>query len=271
MGLCTGDGGKRFLGCSPFPIRLGRPGDGAGVKAGEGDAVMFLNRKASRRHEGVMVRQHSAFEVEEMESRICLSAGGPTGGQTPPPKPPPGSPPPPPPIGVNLKNGLLSVVGDYETANTISVTLDGSNVDVTLNGKASAFAASDVSCVLVAGGDGDDVITVDLGGATLKGPVQIHAGEGKNTVTAGAEDDVIFANPTDVVNSGAGNDKVITDGSQKQPPPPPPPVQGGGQQGQGGKTGSTSGGSTGSTTSTAKPAAKKHHRHHKSSTTTTGS
>src|SRR5690242_17503360 len=109
-------------------------------------------RGNSKRHDDV--RQAANVAIEGMETGLCLSAT--TTNHAPPP------PPPPPPPGINLNKGHLTVVGSYDDANAISVALDGTNVDVTLNGTSKVFAASDVQCVDVVGGEENDVITVNL-------------------------------------------------------------------------------------------------------------
>ena len=64
----------------------------------------------------------------------------------------------------------LTIVGDLRSTNTIDVALsaDGANIDVTLNGTTTSFAAADVEYVLVAGGKQADTITVNLGDADLR-------------------------------------------------------------------------------------------------------
>ncbi len=230
-------------------------------------------RRDGLRRAAMIGGQTHSFAIEGMESRICLSAGG--HGQMPPPPPGGGAggkPPPPPPelvAGITLDHGKLSVVGAKDTANTISVTLSGGNINVSVTGQTSqVFAATDVQCVLVAGGDQNDVITVDLGGATLKGPVQIHAGKGNDTISAGAEDDVIFGNPANYTLTGSGGTDTVVD-TTKCPPPPPPPPPGGGQGGQSGQSMGSQGTTqaqaqtTSASSQQVKPAAKKRHHHHK--------
>ncbi len=98
--------------------------------------------------------------IETFESRIFYSASGTT---TPPP-------PPPPPPGVVLNKGVLCVVADPKTANTISVNLskDGKSINVNYDGKASSYKVSDVQDVRVQGATKADKVTVDLSGLAPK-------------------------------------------------------------------------------------------------------
>ena len=134
-------------------------------------------------------------EMEMLESRLCLSAAVAAGATL-------------------SSGGVLSVVGDRNAANTISVKLssDGTQIDTAIGSDTQTFALSDVKRVVVMGGDEADTINVDLTDANLNFSTVIIGRAGDDTITGGGENDVIWGRAgNDVIDAGGGNDRVFGD------------------------------------------------------------
>jgi Ca2+-binding RTX toxin-like protein len=167
-------------------------GEAAG---GGGFAQAAFGRDAKARqplsaHQGVPMQN----QMESLESRLCLSASLETGAALSP-------------------RGVLTVVGAGDAANTISVKLsdDGTQIETTIGSETESFALADVKRVLVVGGNEADTIAVDLG-ADVNFSTLIIGRDGDDTITGGAEKDVIWGRAgDDVIDAGDGNDKVFGD------------------------------------------------------------
>jgi Ca2+-binding RTX toxin-like protein len=117
-----------------------------------------------------------------------------------------------------LHNGLLTVRGDATGANTINVAFssDQSAVDVSIhsvaaNGNATNYshAFSGVHSVAVLGGVQADTINVGQSGLTFNLATYVNGGSGNDSITTGAENDIIDGGPgADTINAGDGNNIV---------------------------------------------------------------
>src|SRR5947209_1908869 len=114
-------------------------------------------RSEPAEHEAKETSMQAIFE--QVESRVLYSVTTPAA-----------TPPPPPPPGVALNKGVLCVVADPKSANTITVNLskDGKSIAVNYDGKASSYKVSDVQDVKVLGATKADKVTVDLSGLAPK-------------------------------------------------------------------------------------------------------
>jgi Ca2+-binding RTX toxin-like protein len=101
--------------------------------------------------------------------------------------------------------GLLDVLG-AAAAETISVSLSGTNVVVKINNATQTFPLAKVKSLRVNAGAGNDRVTVaaNLPAATLNG------GDGNDTLTGGSRNDTLNGNNgNDSLLGGAGNDTLI--------------------------------------------------------------
>ena len=114
-----------------------------------------------------------------------------------------------------LSGGVLSVSGT-PGMDTISLQADGSgNVTATLNGQTSqAFPLSQITSIDVAGGGGNDTITIGAGVPACSigggaGDDTITGGQANDTIAGGAGNDVIFGGAgDDSLRGGAGDDTI---------------------------------------------------------------
>ncbi|HRK32855.1 MAG TPA: calcium-binding protein [Tepidisphaeraceae bacterium] len=123
-------------------------------------------------------------------------------------------------------NGMLKVVGEAESANTIYVAYNDATAmyDVTLNGTTQSFDAASVRRLRISGGDEADTISVansvkvrvqingndgdDILSAGSKRSA-INGGEGNDLITGSAKSDTLRGgNGNDTINAGAGDDQV---------------------------------------------------------------
>jgi Ca2+-binding RTX toxin-like protein len=116
--------------------------------------------------------------------------------------------------GVSLKDSVIRVYGDPTNKNTITVADNGANLDVTITYKDASlinytFTASIPTTLAfrkinIFGGIRNDTITV-----TTTTPTRVDAGRGNDTLTLGAERDLVLGGAgNDSVNAGAGADLV---------------------------------------------------------------
>src|SRR5437588_520913 len=102
--------------------------------------------------------------------------------------------------------GVLRVVGETDSANTISVTLNnaGDHVIVTENGaQTGSFKLSDVRAVIVHGGDQNDTLSV-ASNVTVRSVLIGHGGDDNLTGGGGGN----------VLEGGAGNDTLLARGTR---------------------------------------------------------
>ncbi len=107
--------------------------------------------------------------------------------------------------GVALDGSELLIRGD-DLADTVSVTLDGTDIVATLNGTPRSFPLADVSRITIQLRDGDNVATVE---EAITLPVTVTSGTGADTITTGGGDDSIRSRGgADSIMSGGGHDDV---------------------------------------------------------------
>lgn len=110
-----------------------------------------------------------------------------------------------PAVTATLLNGVLGVMGD-SAANNISIGL--SNGQITVSGVAQTFSPSQVGTISVAGGDGDDVITVS---PALNFPCLLFGEFGNDTLVGGSGNDQLFGGiGNDRLDGGPGDDQLFT-------------------------------------------------------------
>lgn len=127
--------------------------------------------------------------------------------------------PQPIPRFARLSRGTLRVTGTRGADQlVITPALDGS-LQATLNGFSQRFAAGDVRRIVLSGGRGDDLLTVDsaitlpaalLGGA---GNDRLSGGGGPDRIIGGPGNDALFSRDSiaDVLLGGAGDDQARKD------------------------------------------------------------
>jgi len=162
------------------------------------------------------------FSVERLEGRMLLSASvghvtTSTGtssltATTAPTTTTQPQPPPPLKAGAMIdKNGVLVVTGDAKADTKICVvaSADGKTIKTTIGTQAAqSFDVSKIKKIVVFAGSGNDTIKVDVASAKLP-PTEINAGDGNDSVTAGAEPDCIHGGlGNDTIIAGAGDDVV---------------------------------------------------------------
>ena len=107
---------------------------------------------------------------------------------------------------------LYNVLTINGTANadTISASVSGGVLTVTVNGVGTAYTASLIDGFFVEGHAGDDVVTF---GATTTVPATILGGDGNDSITGGGGSDSIFGGAAnDTLDGGLGADTVHADG-----------------------------------------------------------
>src|SRR5262249_29828787 len=110
-----------------------------------------------------------------------------------------------PAVTATLLNGVLSVLGD-SAPNNISIGL--SNGQITVSGVAQTFAANQVGSISVAGGDGDDRITVS---PAICLPCTLLGEFGNDTLIGGSGNDQLFGGVgNDRLDGGPGDDQLLT-------------------------------------------------------------
>ncbi|HTK74074.1 MAG TPA: FG-GAP-like repeat-containing protein [Gemmataceae bacterium] len=110
-----------------------------------------------------------------------------------------------PAVTATLLNGVLGVMGDT-AANNISIGL--SNGQITVSGVAQSFAANQIASISVAGGDGDDVITVN---PAINLPCLLFGEFGNDTLVGGSGSDQLFGGVgNDRLDGGPGDDQLFT-------------------------------------------------------------
>ncbi|HEX4793217.1 MAG TPA: calcium-binding protein [Humisphaera sp.] len=136
------------------------------------------------------------FAVERLESRRRLSAAA-------------------------LRSGLLTIRGDFHLASAITVDKSSDQLSINViatsvdrhgvtNTLTKSFPLSlGITNISILGSPKGDTISVGQNSAGFAIATLITAGGGNDTVTCGAEDDVIIGNSgDDVINAGDGNNTV---------------------------------------------------------------
>ena len=126
-------------------------------------------------------------------------------------------------IPISAPTGLLSVIGT-PGSDVIHLGLNGPEIVVTMNGKASRYVAATVQRIEIRGDSGHDVITIGAGiGACWidggAGNDMIHGGDGNDTIYGGAGNDRLFGgaghdrlygqDDNDLLDGGSGNDLIV--------------------------------------------------------------
>jgi hypothetical protein len=107
------------------------------------------------------------------------------------------------PLAAFVTDGVLSVVATKKS-DTITVSQVGTNLQVNMNGAVTPIAAASVRQIEVAAGKGNDRITI---GPEITIRARIWGGAGKDTITGGGGDDILFGEKQkDVLIGGAGQD-----------------------------------------------------------------
>jgi hypothetical protein len=107
------------------------------------------------------------------------------------------------PLAVFLTDRVLSIVATKKS-DTVTVTQSAGILNVNLNGAVTPIGASAVRQIDVAGGKGNDRITI---GPEITIRARIWGGNGKDTITGGSGDDILFGEKQkDILIGGAGQD-----------------------------------------------------------------
>jgi uncharacterized protein YkwD len=110
-----------------------------------------------------------------------------------------------PAVTATLLNGVLSVLGD-SADNTINIGL--SNGQITVSGVAQTFAANQIGSISVAGGDGNDFISVS---PAINLPCLLFGEFGDDTLIGGSGNDQLFGGVgNDRLDGGPGDDQLYT-------------------------------------------------------------
>jgi Ca2+-binding RTX toxin-like protein len=115
---------------------------------------------------------------------------------------------------VSLEGNVLTIDGSNKS-DRINISVENTDLIVTLNKKDFTFAASDVTSIVIDGSKGNDWISID---GSLTVGAAIDGGAGNDRITGGGGDDTILGDRgndrlqggggNDTVNAGAGNDWV---------------------------------------------------------------
>jgi Ca2+-binding RTX toxin-like protein len=111
-------------------------------------------------------------------------------------------------------DGVLTVEGTAE-ADRIIVSLNTSDplatkLDVKLNDVVSSFNLDTVTSILISGGNGRDVITIDEAAGAIDVNAKLLGGNGKDVLTGGSGDDRLEGgNGKDVLVGGLGDDTLV--------------------------------------------------------------
>jgi Ca2+-binding RTX toxin-like protein len=111
-----------------------------------------------------------------------------------------------------VRDKKLTIRGDTDTPNNITVSLDAKkkNVLVDINGTAFSFKKDNVEHVNIVGGNQDDTILIDETTVQFGIPTRVFGEAGNDTITTGKERDEIFGDDgNDTINSGKGDDTII--------------------------------------------------------------
>ncbi|MBQ7569221.1 hypothetical protein IJT17_10540 [bacterium] len=120
--------------------------------------------------------------------------------------------------GPNAKIPSYTMVKGTNGDDTIGVS-NGENggLNITINGKTTAYTAKQAEKLIIAAGDGHDRIKVD---SDVTANLLISGGRGFDNIESGAGNDIIVDNlGQNYIDAGAGNDKIIARGKDLQDPP----------------------------------------------------
>jgi hypothetical protein len=114
-----------------------------------------------------------------------------------------------------VSGGLMTIVGDTTTANTISVVKSGSNYVATVNGTATTYATSSVTKFNITGGSAADSISFGsdvTAPATISGNAgndSIRGAQGADSISGQDGNDLIYGyGGADNVSGGEGHDSM---------------------------------------------------------------
>lgn len=116
-------------------------------------------------------------------------------------------------------NGTIYIHGT-DSADTMTVTPDGTDLLVTFNGAQSSFDSDEVTGLNVDLGAGDDVLSAAISfNCTVAGGTgadSITTGDGNDRITdsGNGNDTIRSGNGNDSINAGDGNDQVVTGSGQ---------------------------------------------------------
>src|SRR5688500_9440928 len=100
-------------------------------------------------------------------------------------------------MAATLRGGILKLTGTTDD-DSMTVALNGTSIDVAINGESTSFAAADLTRGIRANGlAGDDIIQIDAG---LAVPARLTGGGGDDELVGGAG--------IDLVNGGKGDDDL---------------------------------------------------------------
>jgi hypothetical protein len=108
-----------------------------------------------------------------------------------------------------LSSGVLTVTGDANAANRLSVDLLSSSAQlmVTCNGGGMYAPVSSVKRIVITGGNGDDTVWVN---PSINIPCVVQTYNGTDSVATGAAaDSIVVGNGNDYVDSRGGNDTIV--------------------------------------------------------------
>ena len=112
---------------------------------------------------------------------------------------------------VTFAGNTITITGNDAVNDTISVTTDGTYVDITINGDAVTYndykLVSQVATVKIYGLGGDD--TIDCSGLPIGIRCEVDGGDGVDAITGGPDADTLSGgNGIDTIIGGAGNDVI---------------------------------------------------------------
>lgn len=103
---------------------------------------------------------------------------------------------------VTLANGVLTLVGDPSSSNSLGVDLSGGTITSHANGQFLNADLGSVQSISITGGSGADFVYVNPG---ISAPAVINTGDGNDT---------IYSGPTaDTITCGNGNDFLLSSGN----------------------------------------------------------
>lgn len=111
----------------------------------------------------------------------------------------------PPPTFATLNNGVLHVVGTFQS-DQIVVTTTSTTLNVSENGQTETFPRLGPTSLIVDSYAGNDSVMI---GAGFPGPVAVHGGKGADTLIGGTGNDTLVgAQGSDSLSGGGGDDSL---------------------------------------------------------------
>jgi len=112
---------------------------------------------------------------------------------------------------VSVSGGVLHIVGDQKSANSITVARNSAGViTANINGRRRSFACDVITKVVIDGGALADRLAINEDAQLLGVPVEIKGGASDDTLIGSAGNDLLKGGAgNDSINGNAGNDNLL--------------------------------------------------------------